>query len=327
MEPFTGELPPAGSRVPYAMHRHKLPLLLSGLLGSLAVLLAVACGGGSASTGVASTSTRAGSAQGVAAQPAQVTPGAAAKPAQDAVVPAVTPPEGSRVQRSARIALQVPNGRFDQTLTDVMTVVEQAGGYISGSDAQAPDDGQPLRTGQATFQVPSTSFEKVIGDIRKKGTAQTISISGNDVSQQYVDLQARLRNAEAQRDAILALMQQARSVADTIQIQNQLGQVTSQIEQLHGQIDYLDHSTAFSTVAVSIREVTATSPRDDWGLQTATSQAAHNLVAVLAFLILAIGTLIPVLVLGGVLFLVGRVAWRRFGPAAVRARAAAPAVE
>jgi hypothetical protein len=304
------------------MHRNKLLILT----GSLAALLVAACGG-SAASGVASAPARASAGQGVVAQPNQASGSTAVKPAQDTVVPAATPPEGPRVQRSARIALQVPNGRFDATLTGVMTVVEQAGGYISGSDAQAPDDGQPLRSGQATFQVPASSFERVISDVRKRGTAQTISISGNDVSQQYVDLQARLRNAEAQRDAMLALMQQARSVADTIQIQNQLGQVTSQIEQLHGQIDYLDHSTAFSTIAVSIREVTATSPRDDWGLQTATTQAAHNLVAVLAFLILAIGTLIPVLVLGGILFVVGRAAWRRFGRATVRARSGAPVAE
>src|SRR5262249_34688093 len=84
------------------------------------------------------------------------------------------------------------------------------------------------------------ALDDVLTQIRKKGTPRTITISGNDVSLQYVDLQARLTNAEAQRNAMLALLQQARSVNDTIQIQNQLGQVTGQIEELKGQISFLD---------------------------------------------------------------------------------------
>jgi hypothetical protein len=279
------------------------------LLGSLALLPLAACGGG----GVASSSTS-------SVAPARATVGAqaaaagsAAKPAADGTIPAATVPEGPRVQRSARIALQVRNGRFDGALNDVIAVVEAAGGYISGQDAQAADQGQPLRSGQVTFQVPAGKFESVVNAVRGKGTARSVSISGTDVSQQYVDLQARLRNAEAQRDAMLALMQQARTVSDTIQVENQLGQVTGQIEQLKGQIDFLDHSTTYATVAVTIQEDAAAAPRDDWGIQTATSQALHNLVAVLAFLVLAIGTVAPLLVAAAAAFWAGRLAWRRLG--------------
>ncbi|HEY7201899.1 MAG TPA: DUF4349 domain-containing protein [Candidatus Dormibacteraeota bacterium] len=295
------------------MNRTKLALLLSTSL--LALLLAAACAGaesGPKST-AASTSGRAGAAQ-VAPAPAGDA-GAAAKPSAGPaadVIPNLTVPEGPRVQRSARISLQVPDGRFDSALNDVISIVDQAGGYIAGSDVQAADQGQPLRSGQATFQVPSDKLDQVLTDVRKKGTPESISVSGNDVTTQYVDLQARLVNAQAQRDAMLALMQQARTVADTIQIQNQLGQVTAQIEQLKGQINYLDHSTSFATLSVRITEATA-GPSDEWGLRSAFDQALHNLVGVLAFLVLALGTLIPVAVAGGILYLIGRVAWRRWG--------------
>src|SRR5215472_3215652 len=214
-------------------------------------------------------------------------------------------PEGPRVQRTARVALDVATGQFDSTLNDVIAIVDQAGGYISGSQAQA-DDGQPMRSGQVTFQVPSAHFDDVLTQIRKKGTPRTITISGNDVSLQYVDLQARLTNAEAQRNAMLALLQQARSVSDTIQIQNQLGQVTGQIEELKGQISFLGHSMTYATVSVAIRETTA-SPRDEWGLQSAASQATHNLVNLIALLILVLGTLAPFLALG---LGIGFAAWR-----------------
>lgn len=301
------------------MKRTKAVLLLTGSL--LALALAAAC----ASAGRASSaSTPAGA--GAAPAPAAAGSAASARPAAGDVIPDLTLPEGPRVQRTGRISLQVADGRFDSTLNDVIAIVDQAGGYIAGSDAQAPDQGAPLRSGQATFQVPADRFDDVLTQVRRKGTPQSISVSGNDVSTQYVDLQARERNAEAQRNAILALMQQAKSVSDTIQIQNQLGQVTAQIEQLKGQIAYLDHSTAYATLTVRISESTA-GPRDEWGLQTAGTQALHNLVGALAFVVLVLGTAAPLLVAGAVLLPLGRAAWRRWGRRPVPGPARAPAAE
>jgi uncharacterized protein DUF4349 len=214
-------------------------------------------------------------------------------------------PEGQRVQRSAQITLQVPDGRFGTVLQTVTNIVMQHGGYTAGTQSQA-DSSDRLRSGQASFQVPVKDFDAVMQEIAKQGTPQSISMGGNDVSQQYVDLQARLRNAEAQRNAMLALMQQARSVSDTIQIQNQLGQVTGQIEQINGQIQYIEHSTAYGAIAVTIREAAA-GPADQWGVQTAATQALHNVATVAAVVILVLGSLLPVIV---VVAVVGFAAWR-----------------
>jgi hypothetical protein len=277
--------------------------------------LGAACGAGG---GGVSTSSAAGTRPPVSAV-AQA-PGSAAVPAtqgsRSSLATGVLPsgPEGPRVQRSARLVLGVGPGRFDTTLDQIIALVDQSGGYVSGSQAQA-DEGQQLRSGEATFQVPADKLDSVLAEVRKKGTPETISISGNDVSQQYVDLQARLRNAEAQRDAMLALMQQAKTVADTVQIENQLGQVTGQIEQLKGETEYLDHSTSFATLSVTIREVSG-GAADQWGLQTAASQALHNLVGVLAFLVLVFGTLAPALLLLVAVVAVGLRIWPRVRPSA-----------
>jgi hypothetical protein len=144
------------------------------------------------------------------------------------------------------------------------------------------------------------------------GKVQNEHISGNDVSAQYVDLQARLGNEEAQRDAMLALLQRAQTVADIIAVQNQLGQITGQIEQLKGQIAYIDHNTAYSTVTVDLAEAGApvqTSPQDNWGFVTALSDAAHNFVATLNYLVTGLGAVGPVVILLGF----GYLLWRRRG--------------
>jgi hypothetical protein len=216
-------------------------------------------------------------------------------------------PEGQRVQRSAELTLQVANGSFDRTLDRVMNLMRSQGGYVSGSDAQA-DASDRLRSGQITFQVPADKFEVTIGGLRQIGTPQSIRISGTDVSTQYVDLQARLRNAEAQRNAMLALLQQAKSVNDVIQVQTQLGQITGQIEQLKGQIDYLDHTTSYATVAVTVREAAAATAADEWGFRTAAAQALHNFVNGIGVMLEILGAVAPLIPLG----LLGWFIFRRF---------------
>jgi hypothetical protein len=241
---------------------------------------------------------------GGAGQTASSAPSSAAK-SQDALPAPGVVPEGRRVQRSAQLTLQVGNGAFDSSWDRVTSLMQSQGGYVSGSQAQA-DGSDRLRSGVVTFQVPSDRFDATIAGLRRLGKAESIQITGTDVSSQYVDLQARLRNAEAQRDAMLALLQQAKSVNDILQVQNQLGQITAQIEQLKGQIDYLDHSTSYATVAVTIREAAAASSADQWGLQTALVRALHNSVDVVGLMLMVVGALAPLLLLG----LAGLLVWR-----------------
>ena len=272
---------------------------LAGLfVGALTVAMVAACGAGSA------TSSRG---SGVSAPNYSAKTGggtASAGTPQDAVgplpVPAdVVPPigEGPRVIRTAQIAVEVHNGAFDGTLDKLFALSTSLGGYISGSVANS--DSGSLRTGTITFQVPTDKFSEAVSDVRALGTVQNLAIGGQDVSAQYVDLQARLKNAESQRDAMLALLQQARTVSEIIAVQTQLGQVTGVIEQLKGQIAYYDHATSYSTISVSVHEAAvALKPvTDDWGFSAAFSQGLHGFVSTLNYILIGVGYAGPVLLL------------------------------
>jgi hypothetical protein len=221
--------------------------------------------------------------------------------------------QGPQVIRQAQLSISVGSGSFDSKLADVRALVQREQGFISGTDAQAnPTTNSQIRTGVITFMVPAAKFDETIDLLTGMGKVQNEHISGNDVSAQYVDLQARLGNEEAQRDAMLALLQRAQTVADIIAVQNQLGQITGQIEQLKGQIAYIDHNTAYSTVTVDLAEAGApvqTSPQDNWGFVTALSDAAHNFVATLNYLVTGLGAVGPVVILLGF----GYLLWRRRG--------------
>ncbi len=280
---------------------------------------AAACGAGSSSSagtegprpanysGTAALGSSSGTP--VKGAPAQSGGGASTNPTSDVVPPI----QGPQVIRQAQLAISVKSGSFDSSLAAVRSVVEIEQGYISGTDAQAnPSANDGIRTGVITFMVPASNFDATIDAVSNLGKVQTEHIGGQDVSAQYVDLQARLANEEAQRNAMLALLAQAKNIPDIITIQNQLGQITGQIEQLKGQIHYLDHNVAFSTISVTLTEAgapVATTPSDSWGFASALTDAAHNFVTTINYVITFLGAVGPVAILLGL----GYLLWRRAG--------------
>ena len=283
------------------------------LIAAVVLAAAVACG-------EAASTTPAHQPLALSDGTAQQAPGkstAAVPPGQTTYAPnqpVPTPIQGPLVIRQAQMTVSVSSGSFDSKLSDVRHLVELEQGFIAGTDAQVnpqlSDD--RIRTGVISFMVPAKNFDETIDALAKLGKVQNEHISGQDVSAQYVDLQARLANAEAQRNAMVALLQRAQSVNDIIAIQNQLGQITQQIEELKGQIQYLDHNTSFSTVTVDILEAgapAATAAGDKWGFATAISDAAHNFVTTINYLITGLGAIGPVLLLLALAYFV----WRRLG--------------
>jgi len=219
--------------------------------------------------------------------------------------------QGPPVIRQAQLSITVDSGKFDQKLADVRGLVEQEGGYIAGTDAASnPNVDTQIRTGVVNFMVPAANFDATIDALAKVGKLQNEHITGTDVSAQYVDLKARLDNLQAQRQAMLALLTQAKTINDIIQVQTQIGQITGQIEELEGQIKYLDQNTSYSSITVTMTEAGAPAQapsNDPWGFATALSGAAHNFVTTIDYIVTAAGAVGPLLVLLGT----GYIVWRR----------------
>jgi len=221
--------------------------------------------------------------------------------------------QGPPVIRQAQLTMTVGAGTFDSKLSLARTIVETEGGYIAGTQAQTGPVDSQIRTGVLNFMVPAANFDATIDELSKVGKVQNEQITGTEVSAQYLDLQTRLDNAMQQRAAMLSLLTQAKTINDMIAVQNQISQITLQIEQLKGQIKYLDDHTAFSALTVTMTEAAATAqapaPSDSWGFKTALTDAAHNFVATINYVVVGLGVLGPFLLLGGL----GYLLWRRRG--------------
>ena len=285
------------------------------------LLTAAACGGGGSGSSERTSyapaqnapKSNSGQASQGAAQPGDVTGGSTN--GSTSTIPNNVPTlSGPPVIRQAQLSLSVGSGTFGSKLSEVRTIVETEGGYIAGTDAQAAPatDAEPtqLRTGVINFMVPAANFDGTIDQLSKVGTLQGEHITGTDVSAQYVDLNARLANAEAQHQVYLALLAKATNTNDVIAIENQIGQITAQIEQLKGQIKYLDTNTSYSSITVTMTE-SGPAPQpatsDNWGFATALNAAAHNFVATINYFVSGLGAVGPFLVL----LLLGLLVWRR----------------
>src|SRR5512132_38320 len=166
---------------------------------------------------------------------------------------------GNRIVRTATVDLEVGKDRLNDTINRATDVVTRAKGIYVGSSTSVPAGGPA--SGQVTFRVPVDAFEPVLRELKALGTYRGERSSTEDVTNQYVDLNAQLVAWRAQERVYLRLLGRARSVADVIAVQNQLQQVQSNIERLQGQVDHLEDQSPFSTIVLQLREPGAATGR------------------------------------------------------------------
>jgi hypothetical protein len=127
------------------------------------------------------------------------------------------------------------------------------GGFVESSSSQ----GVKHRSGSLTIRVPAASFEDALHDLRGVGTVQRQSITGRDVTSQFVDIDARLRNYEAQEKVLLRLLSRATTIEGTLKVQRTLSDVQLLIEELTGERRVLSNRAELSTIEVELFEAGA----------------------------------------------------------------------
>jgi hypothetical protein len=123
--------------------------------------------------------------------------------------------------------------------------------------------------------VPSPEFEKALDELRGLGKEVTTdTVSGEDVTEEFVDLESRERNLLAAEQSLLELYDRAQSVNDALSIERELANIRGQIEQVQGRIQYLEERTATSQIALSIQPVAPpTAPPPAWKPARVVAQA------------------------------------------------------
>ena len=309
-------------------------IVVSGLVGAAAGCSGSGSGSGEGGSGGGSAAAH-GSASGagvaIAPDSLSLAPGAAEPFSTKDAVRSAAPPDGqlasdplkslpalrSAVIKTADVGLRVDHGHFGQTRSAVRKIAGDLGGY----ETQSSTSGSKVHSGQITIRVPAQAFRRAMDAIEGVAHVHVTaeSVTGQDVSQQFVDLQARLVNLEAQEKVLLRLMDRAQTISESIRVENYLQQVEFQIEDVHGRMLYLQNRTSMSTITVALHEAgkKPAPPQHASALWKAGERSLAAALAVVTGVIVGAGLVVPLSILALLALLVGR----RLAPLAPQLRA------
>lgn len=255
-----------------------------------------------------------------AAEPARDASAAAEGQAQAPGAPAQKPvrPNPRKLIRTVNLQLEVRDTQ--KVAAQVEALANRLGGYISGSNGQRQGE---LMYYSLTLRVPVERLDEALKAIRSMAIRVNQEHQQvDDVTDQYVDLDARMRTLEATETELRALLAESRQrgqkVADIMAVYQQLIEVRTQIEQIRGQLNSFDKLAALSTINLELVPTEAARPvvaSDDWRPGDTLRGSARALVGFLRWLVDAvIFTVIVLLPIGLVIAAVMlglRWLWRR----------------
>lgn len=157
---------------------------------------------------------------------------------------------------TANLHIEVKN--IGATFEDIQTKVTEQDGYMVESNMYG-GSGEGIKSGVITARIPQEYFREFI-QLVEKGSSKVVesSVSGQDVTEEYVDLEARLKSKLAVEKRLLTFMEQAEKTEDLLKISENLANVQEEMEELLGRMKYLENKTDLATVTIHLEESNVT---------------------------------------------------------------------
>ncbi len=228
-------------------------------------------------------------------------------------------PAQRMVIKTAELAVRVRD--VSAAFARAVQLAETAGGYVQSS-TQSEEGGDQA---DVTIRVPANGFLPLLASLGALGTVTTKTVSGEDVTQEYYDLDAELSNQVEVRSRLLQLLKQSVKVQDAISVEEQLERVGANVNRIKGRMKYLQTMASLCTVTVTLYGEERPAASDgflNWGLVGhGFWRAAQVLVNVFFVLLQVLVVAIPLAIVGGaaawgIIRLVRRVKQARRGPKA-----------
>jgi hypothetical protein len=163
-----------------------------------------------------------------------------------------------KIIRNGNLTLEVASP--GDTQPKIVSIAESHQGFVVTSEATqrtADDKTKPEITVNLIVRVPASQFNQVMEEIRAVGTRKIQEkVTGQDVTEEFMDLEARIKNQKALELQFLEIMKRAGKVDDALSVQTQLAQVRTEIEKLEGRKNFLANRSSLSTITVNIQTPT-----------------------------------------------------------------------
>jgi hypothetical protein len=159
-----------------------------------------------------------------------------------------------KIIRNADLTIEVPS--TTDTQQKIVSIAEAHGGFVVTSEAKQRDSQEPTQRTldiKLVVRIPENHFGAALDQIRALASnVPEARITGQDVTEEFIDLEARLKTQKALEQQFLQIMKQANKVEDALEVQRQIAEVRTEIEKLEGRKRFLENRSSLSTITINI---------------------------------------------------------------------------
>lgn len=170
-----------------------------------------------------------------------------------------------KVIKTAMVKMELGKGGYASFREDAVAAAKAAGGYLE--DESSSRDGDGFTHATLTLRVPAEDFDTFVEEVSSLGEVTSSQVKTQDVSEEYVDLESRMRHLQAQEQFYLTLISRAQTIQEMISIREHLDTIQLEKEQVQGRMNFLDQQVAFSTLTLSVDETSGEEGKGEgfWG--------------------------------------------------------------
>jgi hypothetical protein len=206
-------------------------------------------------------------------------------------------PDKRLIIRSGTMSIEVD--KYDETEQKIREIAKKYNAYITNTNASLNPSGK--KQGAITLRVPSEKFDGLLDELRHAGKEMNENINGKDVTEEYMDSEARLKTQKQLEERLLKLLdEKTAKLTDIVDVEQKLSGVRENIEKTEGRMKYLKDQAAFSTLSVSVYEPsllqTSTGGGFFYELEQSIKRGLNGFTLILSGIITVIIAILPIAV-------------------------------
>ncbi len=195
---------------------------------------------------------------------------------------------------------------FDESLKSITELASRYGGYITNSGSSVNTSGK--KQGTAEARIPAQNFDSFVSESGKTGKVMSVNINGNDITEEFIDIEARCKTQKALEERLINLLNEKTAVlTDVVEVEEKLAEVRAQIESMEGRMRLLKNQSEYSTLTISIFEPSLLQTSAGGGflyeIEEAFAKGLNGFTEVLSGLITFIISFSPVLMIGILIYM------------------------
>ncbi|MBA3692784.1 MAG: DUF4349 domain-containing protein [Acidobacteria bacterium] len=193
--------------------------------------------------------------------------------------------------------LQLEANAPEEAQQKITQIAESKGGFVVESTQSSSDVKATTRdTVTMTVRVPSAKFDEALSEIRQTASRVIVeSVKGQDVTEEFIDIEARLKTQKALEAQFLEIMKRSNSVEDALNVQTEIAQVRGEIEKIEGRKRFLESQASLSTVKIKLQSPTAFSANSTGFFYQLKEAFGDGFSAALNFILILVKILIALL--------------------------------